>query len=181
MFAHHLFPVNRKNKNLIFEMTSLSRFEAPSRYVHDIQAINGNDIPNTAKQHEVLTFLNLNVYAPTVYNEKIIMPVAKEAFRYYYFSLEETFEEEGLRSEEHTSELQSRDSISYAVFCLKKKNFHYYLRRTSFSFLSSSFSSLLFSFFFFFFFFMIRRPPISTLILTLFPYTTLFRSIPIFL
>ena len=26
------------------------------------------------------------------------------------------------RSEEHTSELQSRDSISYAVFCLKKKN-----------------------------------------------------------
>src|SRR6056300_1772183 len=30
--------------------------------------------------------------------------------------------------------------------------------------------------FFFFFFLMIRRPPISTLILTLFPYTTLFRS-----
>eukprot|EP01024_Parvocaulis_polyphysoides_P034721 TRINITY_DN3074_c0_g3_i1.p1 TRINITY_DN3074_c0_g3~~TRINITY_DN3074_c0_g3_i1.p1 ORF type:complete len:378 (-),score=88.54 TRINITY_DN3074_c0_g3_i1:6-1112(-) len=27
----------------------------------------------------------------------------------------------GDRSEEHTSELQSRDSISYAVFCLKKK------------------------------------------------------------
>ena len=26
------------------------------------------------------------------------------------------------RSEEHTSVLQSRDSISYAVFCLKKKN-----------------------------------------------------------
>src|ERR1043166_9812316 len=27
-----------------------------------------------------------------------------------------------LRSEEHTSELQSRFGISYAVFCLKKKN-----------------------------------------------------------
>lgn len=27
------------------------------------------------------------------------------------------------RSEEHTSELQSPDAISYAVFCLKKKNF----------------------------------------------------------
>jgi len=26
------------------------------------------------------------------------------------------------RSEEHTSELQSRFGISYAVFCLKKKN-----------------------------------------------------------
>src|SRR5213075_3552553 len=28
------------------------------------------------------------------------------------------------RSEEHTSELQSRLVISYAVFCLKKKNLH---------------------------------------------------------
>ena len=28
------------------------------------------------------------------------------------------------RSEEHTSELQSRDSISYAVFCLKKNFFN---------------------------------------------------------
>ena len=30
-------------------------------------------------------------------------------------------EEEGQRSEEHTSELQSHSFISYAVFCLKKK------------------------------------------------------------
>ena len=51
-----------------------------------------------------------------------------------------------VRSEEHTSELQSPVTISYAVFCLKK------------------------------IFLMIRRPPRSTLPLTLFPYTTLFRS-----
>src|SRR3546814_2724206 len=30
-----------------------------------------------------------------------------------------------LRSEEHTSELQSLMRISYAVFCLKKKNINY--------------------------------------------------------
>src|SRR3546814_4220939 len=30
--------------------------------------------------------------------------------------------DEGVRSEEHTSELQSLMRISYAVFCLKKKN-----------------------------------------------------------
>src|SRR3546814_960758 len=30
----------------------------------------------------------------------------------------------GQRSEEHTSELQSLMRISYAVFCLKKKNMH---------------------------------------------------------
>src|SRR3546814_19289817 len=32
----------------------------------------------------------------------------------------------GLRSEEHTSELQSLMRISYAVFCLKKKKKQYY-------------------------------------------------------
>src|SRR6056300_1550146 len=39
-------------------------------------------------------------------------------------------------------------------------------------------STLFFHFYFLFFFFLlIRRPPSSTLILTLFPYTTLFRSV----
>src|SRR3546814_5130953 len=33
----------------------------------------------------------------------------------------------GRRSEEHTSELQSLMRISYAVFCLKKKNRQYYI------------------------------------------------------
>src|SRR3546814_7296674 len=35
-----------------------------------------------------------------------------------------TYAELGDRSEEHTSELQSLMRISYAVFCLKKKNKH---------------------------------------------------------
>src|SRR3546814_7152264 len=35
----------------------------------------------------------------------------------------------GIRSEEHTSELQSLMCISYAVFCLKTKNTEYLIRR----------------------------------------------------
>ena len=87
-FAHHLFPVDRKNKDMIFEMVSHSKFNAPNNYLHSFEAINGNSIPNGAKQQEVLTFLNLNVYSPTIYNEGIIMPVAHEAFKYYNFNLE---------------------------------------------------------------------------------------------
>src|SRR3546814_3215494 len=34
-----------------------------------------------------------------------------------------------IRSEEHTSELQSLMRISYAVFCLKKKKLHIYYQR----------------------------------------------------
>src|SRR5881394_2531002 len=83
-----------------------------------------------------------------------------------------------LRSEEHTSELQSHHPISYAVFCLKKKTSeaercrrgrtpgHRRGRRHE----TAPFPRSRF------FFLMIRRPPRSTLDGTLFPYTTLFRS-----
>src|SRR6059058_4151554 len=99
------------------------------------------------------------------------------------------------RSEEHTSELQSRNDISYAVFCLKKKKpfsngsylFHICctsglipIPRGSLLFTSDCVSlNFRISFcMFFVFFLMIRRPPRSTRRYTLFPYTTLFRSIP---
>src|SRR5213082_3666800 len=41
------------------------------------------------------------------------------------------------RSEEHTSELQSPDTISYAVFCLKKKNKNNGKRKREFIFKNS--------------------------------------------
>src|SRR6056300_459346 len=84
-----------------------------------------------------------------------------------------------VRSEEHTSELQSHSEISYAVFCLKKKK-----GRRSSDLLGTSVG--LYNVFGRVrvlpalegdvVFLMIRRPPRFTLILTLFPYTTLFRS-----
>src|SRR3546814_19588559 len=42
----------------------------------------------------------------------------------YYERFADHAVEVGRRSEEHTSELQSLMRISYAVFCLKKKNEH---------------------------------------------------------
>src|SRR6056300_79022 len=91
------------------------------------------------------------------------------------------------RSEEHTSELQSHSEISYAVFCLKKKKEKHLLKKENLTNPAAevevlkgkitadrgSFAEWLANFFFL----MIRRPPRSTLILTLFPYTTLFRSL----
>src|SRR6186713_546858 len=99
-----------------------------------------------------------------------------------------------MRSEEHTSELQSHSGISYAVFCLKKKRELLNQLRT---FLLLWRPPLLLGFLVYlmwrfvkmmprtapaelkpesFFFLMIRRPPRSTHRYTLFPYTTLFRS-----
>src|SRR3546814_6333823 len=49
--------------------------------------------------------------------EKVLGPLPKTLFFEY-----PTLEAVSTRSEEHTSELQSLMRISYAVFCLKKKN-----------------------------------------------------------
>src|SRR5213079_1242689 len=96
------------------------------------------------------------------------------------------------RSEEHTSELQSPVVISYAVFCLKKKNYakarqlykaeHAYMDAFNIEPQSDlilthlavtyELQGLTYNFFFL----MIRLPPRSTQQPTLFPYTTLFRS-----
>src|SRR5216117_1653664 len=99
------------------------------------------------------------------------------------------------RSEEHTSELQSPFLNSYAVFCLKKKNnmlayLHELLRRAGYNVLTNNnlHDSLIFIRAtqpclvivgpnLMFFFLMIRPPPRSTQGRTLFPYTTLFRSL----
>ena len=86
--AHHLFPVDRKNKDMLFEMVSLSKYNAPQNFLHNIQAVNGNSIPNKKKQLEALSFLNLNVYSSTAYDDAIMMPIASNSFQLYSYNLE---------------------------------------------------------------------------------------------
>jgi len=94
-FAHHLLPIDRKNKDLLFEMLSRSQYSAPNIYKHDIKAINGNSIPNDKKQQEALNFLNINVYSSTLYKDELLTPISSNAFSHYRFFLLETSEYEG--------------------------------------------------------------------------------------
>src|SRR6188474_3200828 len=75
------------------------------------------------------------------------------------------------RSDEHTSELQSRNDISYAVFCLKKKKNAYYAADLDIArgipAAAKLPDTLVFPY-------EIGPPPIDTRRSTLFPYTTLF-------
>lgn len=87
-FSNLVFPVEANQKETIFELVSNLSYDAPNNYRHDIRAINGNRTIKVSKQKEVLSFINMNVYSPTIYNKGIIMPVAREAFRYYDFRLE---------------------------------------------------------------------------------------------
>lgn len=94
-FAHHIFPVDRKTQNMMFEMVCGSKFESPNSFQYTVDAINGNSIPNKQKQQEVMTFLNLNIYSPFIYNNAIIMPLARNAFKYYNYNLEDIIESNG--------------------------------------------------------------------------------------
>lgn len=96
-FAHTMFPVDRRNRDMIFEMVTHSTFNTPNNFLHQFEAVNGNSIPNNKKQQEVLLFLNLNVYSPTAYNEAILMPVAKNAFNLYRFKLEGVEDTAGMK------------------------------------------------------------------------------------
>ncbi|MDR1557642.1 MAG: DUF5686 family protein [Tannerellaceae bacterium] len=96
-FAHHLFPVNQRVPDMVFEMLCLSRFEAPNSFFHDFKALNGSSVPNRQKQQEILSFLNLNIYASTAFNNEILMPIAKNAFRHYDFHLTGIDESSGSR------------------------------------------------------------------------------------
>ena len=97
LFAHRVFPVNRRPQNAIFEMVSNSKFEPPNVFVHKIQAMNGSSIPNKQVQQEIINFLNLNVYASTAFNDAIIMPVAKKATKYYTFKVMDVQDTTGLK------------------------------------------------------------------------------------
>src|SRR3546814_3943879 len=55
-----------------------------------------------------------------------IFSFAGEAGQKLYFDARTTLNSGGVRSEEHTSELQSLMRISSAVFCLQKKQLNHY-------------------------------------------------------
>ena len=82
-FANHLFPLDWRDDDQFFELVTNSRYNAPNNFVHSVKAVNANTIPNQKKQLEALTFLNINVYSQTAYDEAIFMPTAKNAFRHY--------------------------------------------------------------------------------------------------
>src|SRR3546814_2763004 len=72
----------------------------------------------------VLYERGLDLYAVELHRAGELVERVDEVF---FDTLGETLErliDDGSRSEEHTSELQSLMRISYAVFCLKKKRYH---------------------------------------------------------
>ena len=70
----------------------------------------------TLSLHDALP-ISLLLLSPSLLLSPLLLPLLLLLLRWHNSARAEQD-----RSEEHTSELQSRPHISYAVFCLKKKN-----------------------------------------------------------
>src|SRR3546814_7376862 len=84
------------------------------RLLSAIASLHPADHDSSPAERRHLTILFCDIVASTEYADRL----DPEDFR----RLVERFLNTCSRSEEHTSELQSLMRISYAVFCLKKKN-----------------------------------------------------------
>lgn len=120
--AHHILPVNRKNRDMLFEMISFSQFTAPNIYKHEIKAITGNSIPNHKKQQEALNFLNINLYSPSLYQEELLTPISSKAFSYYKFELagSEPYNEHTIYKIRLIPKMKSQKLISGYIYVIDK-------------------------------------------------------------
>src|SRR3546814_7945199 len=101
--------------------------QVPAQAQDKLHLYNWNNYlaPQTAKRFEAFCKCEL-VQAYYGDNEEMLAKLAAGAKGYDIIvptgnALQSLIKQKALRSEEHTSELQSLMSISYAVFCLKKK------------------------------------------------------------
>ena len=95
-------------------------WDAVSRYVYT--ALQGGSIMHgwTNDERMMITCCNDGT-RPVIFKiERIDIPEHEEEKQWLEKQNFKNTAEDAYRSEEHTSELQSRFGISYAVFCLKK-------------------------------------------------------------
>jgi hypothetical protein len=60
-------------------------YEAPNHFTQQIRAING-DLPMANDiQGRLMQFLNINIYNPTIFDDRVILPDVRNIFKYYRF------------------------------------------------------------------------------------------------
>src|SRR3546814_8099302 len=110
--------------NFDFEITSTTKLKANLAGMHAVQSAP----PGNAMEFIFTSIHNLSGDTPVMLYEDGMYGAYNANFKSPnpYYVLHYSGVEENMRSEEHTSELQSLMRISYAVFCLKKKKTHTY-------------------------------------------------------
>jgi len=76
---------DKKGNNSFVESIVDVHYSAPNHFTQEIKAINGTKLNAEDIQERVMQFLNVNVYNPTIFNDRILFPTVKNPFKYYRF------------------------------------------------------------------------------------------------
>ncbi|MEG1615885.1 MAG: DUF5686 family protein [Bacteroidales bacterium] len=84
----HAFPFDRHMEGSIFEILNEVKYSCPNHFIIAPLALNSTNKHPVKNQHEIISLLNLNVYSPTSFNDKFIMPGSKKAKGIYEYKLQ---------------------------------------------------------------------------------------------
>jgi hypothetical protein len=76
---------NKKGNNTFVESIVDVHFTAPNHFTQQIKALNGDRLNADDIQERLMQFLNVNIYNPTIFDDQVLLPGVKDAFRYYRF------------------------------------------------------------------------------------------------
>ena len=84
-YAPDFFYLNKEKDYSFFESIIELNYKAPDYFVQNITAINGDKINTEDIQQRLPSFLGINIYNSTLFNEHILLLSPKSIFRYYSF------------------------------------------------------------------------------------------------
>lgn len=76
---------DKKDDNYFTEALVDLHYEAPNHFTQQIRAVNG-DLPTANDiQDRLMQFLSINIYNPSLFNDRIVLPDRNRIFHYYRF------------------------------------------------------------------------------------------------
>ncbi len=106
LFAPDFLYLDRKKDQTILEAIAEVHYQSPNLFSQEIKAVSGNSGNIKEVEKRAMHFLNVNIYNPTSFNEEILMPVSKNAFKYYRFSYIST--KDTLETKIHTIKIEPK-------------------------------------------------------------------------
>ena len=84
-YAPDFFYLDKNGKSTFVESIVDIRFKAPNYFTQQVLAVNGSKLSVNDIKMRAMQFLNVNIYNPSIFNNKVLIPGIKEIFKYYRF------------------------------------------------------------------------------------------------
>ena len=84
-YAPDFLYLDRSGKNNFVEAIVNIHFKAPNYFTQQLLAVNGSKMSIKDIRERAMQFLNVNIYNPAIFNNRILLPGMNQIFKYYRF------------------------------------------------------------------------------------------------